>query len=32
MLGMTFVFVVIQSIWLALAARNNDVQSADAEP
>ena len=31
MLGMTFVFVIIQSIWLAMAAQKHDAQTADSE-
>jgi intracellular septation protein len=31
MLGLTFVFVVIQSVWLSFAARKNEAASAEAE-
>jgi intracellular septation protein len=31
MLGMTFVFVIIQSAWLMLVTKKNEAASADAE-
>lgn len=31
MLGLTFVFVIIQSIWLAMAAQKNEAQAAESE-
>lgn len=31
MLGLTFVFVIIQSVWLAMAAQKNEAQAAESE-